>query len=31
LVRGEQTDATLKRSAIDNAQWDNATINFSFQ
>jgi hypothetical protein len=31
LVRVEQTDATLKRSSIDNAQWDKATVSFSFQ
>lgn len=31
LVRVEQTDATLKLSSIDNAQWDKATVDFSFQ
>jgi hypothetical protein len=31
VVRVEQTDATLKRSSIDNAQWDKAAVSFSFQ
>ncbi len=31
VVHLEQTDATLKRSSIDNAQWTQAALSFTFQ